>query len=303
MHKFLKLILSVILTVFIVACSTTGERTIYGDEIDADSSIQVRQLTHDDTLRIATLNIAHGRKDSFSQFFLSKNTIQQNLDDIAQVMNQYQPHVIALQEVDTTESFNHVQYLASQAQYPWRAQVSNVDAGFTSYGTAVLSVLPLMQSIQHTFASSWPTFNKGFVLAQLAWPSSDNKTTQKIDVISVHLDFSRQSVREKQIKEIVDIIAVRNNPTIIMGDFNSEWFSSESVIKSLSTSSRFSTYKPEQPAYNTYKDKRLDWVLISKELEFTDYNVLTDTLSDHAMVMAEVRFKAIIVDDVSCYYN
>jgi endonuclease/exonuclease/phosphatase family metal-dependent hydrolase len=242
-------------------------------------------------LRVATLNLAHGRKDSFSQFFLSRNTIQKNLNDIAHVLNQYQPQIVALQEADSAESFNHVEYLASQSQYPWRAQVTNVDNWFLTFGTALLSTLPLTESIKHTFSSSWPTLSKGFVLAQLEWSTPDNKTARKIDIVSVHLDFSRQSVREQQIKELVDILSARMNPTIIMGDFNSEWLGDESVIKKLSTMTRFITYKPETSAYNTYKNKRLDWILITKELEFTDYRVLPDTLSDHAMVIAEIRFK------------
>ena len=296
MPKFSALILPVIFTVFIVACSTTGERTVYGEKIDANSQVDPKNIYHGDSLRIATLNIAHGRKDSFSQFFLSKKTIQKNLDDIAQMLNKHQPQLIALQEADTTESFNHVKYLASKTQYPWQAQANNVNMGFIAYGTALLSALPLTQSVQHTFASSWPTFNKGFVLAQIHWPSADNKTIRKIDIISVHLDFSRQSVRKQQIKEMLDIISARNNPTIIMGDFNSEWLSEESAIKSLSTSSRFSTYQPEKNAYKTYKDKRLDWILMTKELEFTDYKVLPDILSDHAMVIAEVRFKPLSIE-------
>ena len=82
------------------------------------------------------------------------------------------------------------------------------------------------------------------------------------------------------------------NPTIIMGDFNSEWLTEVSVINELTTKSRFKSYKPESPDFNTYKSKRLDWILITKDLEFVDYQVLPDTLSDHAMVLADIRFKA-----------
>jgi endonuclease/exonuclease/phosphatase family metal-dependent hydrolase len=288
-----KKILCVLLAIWVSGCTSVGDsRTVYNNDIEADQSISVDAEYSGNTLRIATLNLAHGRKDSFSQFFLSHATIKKNLKDIADVLNRYKPQVVAFQEADSLETFHHVQYLASQAQYPWRAHASNMDFWNFSYGTALMSVLPFTQSIEHTFAPSPPTFNKGFVLAQLEWPSSDNKVIRKVDVISVHLDFSRQSVREQQIKEMIDVLSSRKNPTIIMGDFNSEWLKGETAIKKLLTTTRFMTYKPESSGYNTYGNKRLDWVLITSELEFVDYRVLPDILSDHQMVITEIRFKS-----------
>ncbi len=129
------------------------------------------------------------------------------------------------------------------------------------------------------------------MLAQIEWPYGDENIPRKIDIISVHLDFSRQSVREQQISEMIEILSSRMNPTIIMGDFNSEWLAETSVIKELATKSRFIAYKPEAADYNSYKSKRLDWILITKELEFVNYQVLPDVLSDHLMVVADIRFK------------
>lgn len=288
MHK----ILFIISALFISGCTSVGEpHTVYNNEIVSDNSIKLGTVYSGDTLRIATLNLAHGRKDSFSQFFLTKATIKKNLDDIAEVINKVKPHVVAFQEADFLEEFNHVKYLGSQSDYPWRAQANNMDFWMFSYGTALMSVLPMTESIEHTFASSPPTFNKGFVLAQVEWPSEDKKTIRKVDVISVHLDFSRQLIREQQIQEMVDVLSSRTNPTIIMGDFNSEWLKGETAIKKLLTTSRFRAYKPESSSYNTYKNKRLDWVLITKDLVFVDYKVLLDVLSDHKMVITEIRFK------------
>ncbi|MEN8130940.1 MAG: endonuclease/exonuclease/phosphatase family protein, partial [Pseudomonadota bacterium] len=203
--------------------------------------------------------------------------------------------VVALQEADAASfwsgSFDHVEYLASNAHYPWRTHVSNSESWFFSFGTALLSALPLIETIEHTFESLPPTLDKGFVLAQIEWPSGDEHNSRKIDIISVHLDFSRQSNREKQINEMIEILSARMNPTIIMGDFNSEWLAEISVIKELATKSRFVTYKPEAVDYNSYKSKRFDWILVTKDMEFVNYQVLPDILSDHAMVVADIRFK------------
>ena len=291
------------------ACATTEkqQRTEYGSAVARDMTIKRAPGAEEggvstgigpvgDTIRVATLNIAHGRKDSFNQLFVFGDTFQKNLDDIVEVLKLQQPDIVALQEADDVSSwsgsFNHVGYIASHAGYPWRTQVSNAESWMFSYGTAILSVLPILETVKHTFASSPPTTNKGFVLAQIDLPYGNEGKYRKLDLISVHLDFSRSSVRDAQILEIKELLTARMNPTIIMGDFNSDWFASESVINAFVNESRFVTYKPEDAErYNTYKDHRLDWILVSKDLEFVSYTVLSDVLSDHRMIVADIRFK------------
>jgi len=290
-------ILIVLNLLVLVACSTVEKqhRTVYSNNIERDNAINIQQAYQDSVLRVATLNLAHGRKDNFNQLFVGKKSHKEYLNDIIDVLKQYKPHVVALQEADAASrwsgNFDHVAYLASGAEYPWRTHVSNAENWLFSYGTALLSGVPLIESIKHTFESSPPTLDKGLVLAQIEWPSADKDQSRKIDIISVHLDFSRKSVRDKQINEIMELLSARNNPTIIMGDFNSEWLAEASVIKELATNGHFITHEPDADNYNTYEDKRLDWILITKELEFVNYQVLPDILSDHAMVVADIRYK------------
>lgn len=73
-------------------------------------------------------------------------------------------------------------------------------------------------------------------------------------------------------------------------DCNSEWLAEVSGIKEIVAKSRFVTYEPEGDNHNSYKNKRLDWILFSKEMEFVSYQVLPDILSDHAMVVADIRY-------------
>jgi len=297
MLKKALLTLFVVNVVVLAACTTVEkqQRTIYNSDIQPENTISIQQCYPDSVLRFATLNMAHGRKDSINQLFVLENTFKQNLDDIADVLKLYRPHMVALQEADSVSrwsgSFDHVAYLASAADYPWSAHVSNAQGWLYSYGTALLSSLPLVQTIKHTFESSPPTLDKGFVLAEIEWPCAGENKSRKVDIISVHLDFSRESVREKQIHEMREILSARMNPTIIMGDFNSEWLAEVSVIKELATRSRFYAYEPAGDNYHSYKNKRLDWILITRDMEFANYQVLPDTLSDHAMVLADIRFK------------
>ena len=296
MIKKTLLTLCVVIVVMLAACTTVEkqQRTIYNADVQPENAISIQQCYPDSVLRFATLNMAHGRKDSINQLFVWEDTFKENLDDIADVLKQYRPHIVALQEADSSSrwsgSFDHVAYLASAADYPWSAHANNAQGWLYSYGTALLSSLPLVETIKHTFEPSPPTLDKGFVLAQIEWPCGENKS-RKVDVISVHLDFSRESVREKQIHEMREILSSRMNPTIIMGDFNSEWLAEVSVIKELATKSRFYAYEPAGDNYHSYKNKRLDWILITRDMEFANYQVMPDTLSDHLMVVADIRFK------------
>jgi len=53
-----------------------------------------------DTLKVMSLNIAHGRKDGMNQLLLSGTTIRNNLEDIAAVLVQSGADIVALQEAD-----------------------------------------------------------------------------------------------------------------------------------------------------------------------------------------------------------
>lgn len=282
--------------VVLAACTTAVKqpRTFHNSNIKPDTATYIQQDCPAPMLRVATLNIAHGRKDSINQLFVRESTFKKNLDDVAEVLNHYRPQVVALQEADAASrwsgSFDHVAYLAAAAGYPWRVHVSNAKSWLYSYGVALLSSLPLVETIEHTFEPSPPTLDKGFVLAEIEWPCGDDKT-RKVDIISVHLDFSRESVREKQIHEMFEVLSARNKPTIIMGDFNSQWPAEVSEIEDLVIQSRFVTYEPLGDNHSSYKNKRLDWILITRDMAFENYQVLPDTLSDHAMVLADIRFK------------
>lgn len=92
-----------------------------------------------------------------------------------------------------------------------------------TYGTAVLSHLPISKTIEHTFKPASPTLNKRFLLRRIAWKPDLNIDKEKyIDIVSVHLDFSRGSVRQQQIAEMTNALATRRYPIMILGDFNSD---------------------------------------------------------------------------------
>jgi len=246
-------------------------------------------------LKVMTLNLAHGRKDGLNQIFKSEGAIRRNLEEIATVLDRRGADIVALQEADAASmwsgGFDHVALLAELAAYPFYENSHQANSWFFSYGTALLSRTNLSGVMHHTFKPSPPTMNKGYTLGQVRWQAGATDPVL-VDIVSVHIDFSRKSVREQQIAEIRETLAGRGNPIIIMGDFNSDWFADEQGIRALAERSDLHVYRPDADDLPTYSNtRRYDWILISKQLEFISLEVLPDILSDHSAVAAEIRMR------------
>ena len=174
-----------------------------------------RNESDNSTLRVISLNMAHGRKDSFSQIFESEADIRRNLAKIAEFLKRENADLVALQEADSASwwsgNFNHVEWLAGEAGYTWFTHAHHVDNSFGTYGTAVLSRFPIVRGYQVDFNPTPPTTGKGFTLAEIEWtPRGANGKKLIIDVVSVHLDFSRRSKRIDQVKDMKEILGQRN---------------------------------------------------------------------------------------------
>ncbi|GMR05806.1 MAG: hypothetical protein BMS9Abin25_0381 [Gammaproteobacteria bacterium] len=256
----------------------------------------INQAINTEILSLVSLNLAHGRKDSLNQLLVPDKTIRSNLDDIAALLRKHNPDVVALQEADGPSvwsgNFDHVAYLAEAAGYPWYTRSDHVKSKYINFGTGLLSAVPFQDVISHDFPSTPPTLTKGFTLGQIEWQPDSDRTPITVDILSVHLDFSRKAVREQQVSDILNVLQGRKNPVIILGDFNSDWLAKDSVIKRMVACGKVHTFEPESNMLGTYKSgkHRLDWVLLSTELEFRSYRVLPDIVSDHQPVIVEVVY-------------
>jgi endonuclease/exonuclease/phosphatase family metal-dependent hydrolase len=299
--KYLRVIYYCITILILSACVTKGtdiHRIADGDSFPADNTdADYYKARNDGTLKIVTLNVAHGRNQAANQLLLNKEGIKQNILNIASVLKRIDADVVALQEADGPSAwsgnFDHVELIARTAGYPWYNRADHAQSWLFSYGTAVLSRLPVDEIMLHTFSPSPPTLNKGFLLSKIKWTDNSRyNAVINVDVVSVHLDFSRHSVREVQIAELSAALSNRENPMVILGDFNSDWFAEESIIKRLAEKAGMSVYKPFASDLHTYKSGyRYDWILISSELAFVNYDVLPDLISDHLAVVAEIMLK------------
>jgi endonuclease/exonuclease/phosphatase family metal-dependent hydrolase len=240
-----------------------------------------------------SLNLAHGRRDGDHQALLSGDAIRANLDDVAAVVAREAPDLVALQEADGASfwsgRFDHVERVANMARLPYFVHGHHVRCPLLSYGTAIASRSKPIEPVSHTFSASPPTMSKGLVIASYDWPGSEGR---QIDVVSVHLDFARAAVRQSQVRQMSGWLRDRGRPMIVLGDFNCDFDDEDGSLRTLADELRLEAFEPAaQQATFPATGERLDWILISPELEFVDYRLLPDVLSDHAAVVAEMRLR------------
>ncbi|NJL26875.1 MAG: hypothetical protein HC897_02825, partial [Thermoanaerobaculia bacterium] len=155
-------------------------------------------------------------------------------------------------------------------------------------GTALLSRVPLVDARSHRFDASWRD-TKGFVVAKVAVPEWGG---YEIDVVSVHLDFLVPSMRRRQIRTMIDALADRERPRVVLGDLNCCWHHEPQSLGLLLKTLELEAHELERraPTFPTYRPRRrLDWILISRELSFDGYHTMPASLSDHLGVVADLR--------------
>jgi len=141
------LVLVVTLYSMQMACSSVPP--VRDQPVQPDTPLTIVNST---TLKVMTLNLAHGRKDGVNQFFKSEAAIRQNLEEIAAFLDRRGADVVALQEADAPSfwsgSFDHVALLSEQAGYPVFESSNHANSWFFSYGTALLSRVTLSDVVQ-----------------------------------------------------------------------------------------------------------------------------------------------------------
>jgi len=237
-------------------------------------------------LTVMSLNLAHGRSDSFHQAFLPTSTIRENLTSVATLLERVGADVVAVQEADGPSvwsgRFCHVARLARGAAYDWHLRGRHARFPGISYGTGLLSRRELKQTRSEAFSMTPPTPRKGLVVGTV------DVNGMAVDVYSVHLDFARNGARAAQVRQIVELVRQRGRPVIIAGDLNADW-GAGGATRMLAEALDLHTWRPDQQ-FPTFPSlgSRIDWVLVSRSLKIVEHRVLADRVSDHRAVLARI---------------
>lgn len=247
--------------------------------------------SHHHTLRMLSVNLAHGRGNGFHQALQGDDDARRNLEAIESLIRRESPDVVAFQEADAPSAwsgrFDHVDYLARAAKYGWGLHAAHAEGLGLSYGTAVMSRLPIEDHAAHTFVPARASLPKGFSLATVRWERYD----LEIDVVSLHMEPLRAEVRKQQAEELVAALVDRGRPLVLMGDFNTEWDAEDGVLRRLVEALDLDAWSPDAESVVTYPrlDRRLDWILVSRPLRFAGFEVLDDAVSDHRAIVADLE--------------
>lgn len=117
---------------------------------------------------------------------------------------------------------------------------------------------------------------------------------KKVTILLAHLALGK-SARAKQIVELANIVNSIKNPVMLMGDFNT--FNGVTELKNLLKKTHLKDYvkldkhsiQLTQPTW--HPSRRLDYVLVSKEIKVKQYEVLNYPFSDHMPLFVEFSIK------------
>jgi endonuclease/exonuclease/phosphatase family metal-dependent hydrolase len=239
-------------------------------------------------IKILSFNILHGERDD--------QPASPNIGELANLLIQIQPEVIALQEVDSMtmrsaslygERIDFIKNLNRETGYRgYFARAMEYDSG--AYGEGILVK---KGSNYHTVKLPNPA---GGEPRAIGWVKAELKTLEEFYFGATHLCHEFEANRLAQLDSILSYANSLDKPVIWVGDLN---------------------FTPESPEYNsipeywkeagavagdlqnTYSSlasgARIDYIWYdSRKFELVEYKVLTHiTFSDHYPVWAVLRMK------------
>jgi len=235
-----------------------------------------------DTLRVMSFNILHGAT--------TQNDF--NLDTIASIINHYNPHLVAMQEVDFKTARAKEYDLPTELGYRTKmaslfARAMYYDGG--EYGEAVLSKYTFVASENFKLPHLTASEPRAALIAKV-----ETKNGNIIQFVATHLDHQKDDAdRIMQADALVEKLEDTQYPTLLIGDLNAK--PDSAPIKILLK--KFT--KPDIPdAYlPTWSSKEpsvcIDHVLFNmpEKWKVIDYNVLCENYAtDHCVVIATLVF-------------
>lgn len=140
-----------------------------------------------------------------------------DLQRIADVINRERPDLVGLQEVDRgvrrTEEKDEIVELAGMTKMEY-AFAPNLDFQGGKYGVAILSRMPIKNTVHQMFENKRETERRGLLKTEI---EIDRKT---VTFVTTHLDYQYEDGRLFETEQLMKFLAGLKGPLIVVADLN-----------------------------------------------------------------------------------
>ncbi len=266
----------------VAACSPAAQPPATANQADAPRTNDARTS---EQLRVLCYNIHYANPPSKPGFI--------DLDAIAKVINNENPDVVALQEVDVNTGrsgkVNEAELLAEKTGMKAYYFAKAIDHDGGDYGVAILSKFDLLETHTYPLPDDRSTNPEPRVLG-----TARMKTASGFEFVFAvtHLEVRREENRLMQIEEIGRIVNAASLPVIIAGDFNAK--PDSETIKRLDALFK-RTCDPCEPTIPVVNPNRtIDYIAFRPEdrFEVVEHKVIQETYaSDHLPVFSVIQVR------------
>ena len=323
MKRFFKILTQLLLVLlvgalifFFWASSTTLDESGYAQLLKKEYSTPI---DNDSVYSIMTYNIGYlSGMTNNKPVAKNKELFDGNLKKVLAEIKKVNPDIVAFQEIDydASRSFNVDQEEEiTKLGYAYTAKGVNWDKRYLPFpywpptmhfgkvisGQSIVSkyLLKDYERIVLERVSDAPFYREAFYLDRLLQVVKVVLEGREVIVMNVHLEAFDQPTRSKQLQKVVQLFEkyAKTNPTILLGDFNSDPNYKNSVIKKIFNMPAIGNAAFLESDYDLTFDtekpfERLDYIFFTKNtIEYVDGKVLKSfgQISDHLPV--EMRFR------------
>jgi endonuclease/exonuclease/phosphatase family metal-dependent hydrolase len=230
-----------------------------------------------------------GSINSYFKFWRFFKAPQNNINKISDFLKKYNPDIIGLIEVDTgsIRTKNKNNSLVIQEKLKILNKIEKIKYGEKNI-LKLFHHTPFLKNQANSILSKYKFnleeflfFNHGtkrlLIKVEIPYPKPHI-------LILVHLSL-RKKIREKQIKELREIVKNIKKPLILLGDFNI--FSGLEELNPL-IELNLKIVNKELNTYPSSKPKKiLDIIMVSKEILIINYKTININLSDHLPLLLD----------------
>lgn len=212
-----------------------------------------------------------------------------NLDKIIEVIQDVNPDILGLQEVDQafgdrSNFVDQVKTIADELDYHYCYGANLfVSDPKGAYGNAIISRHPIISS-ENVYLSSFGDEQRGILRAEI------QVGEKKLSFYNTHLGLTLAD-RKTQVGEVSKQINKADGPTILVGDFNTTDDNEDYqvLLEKANLVDPFAE-KPDLETFPANKPReRIDYILLSEGIQCEKAERIQVETSDHLPIIVEIK--------------